>query len=699
MSMMADLQKICLFNDLYDCMNKKKREKLQNGQRARIDTIVRCSKEYNDNYHEQLASLLETEPDNPIIRIHKSCVSRYTSSTNVQAHIAHVRKCSGIDGDDQESAPKRLRSGPETFDFRKHCLFCPDVSVCILTSEYDPKVPQDRRKSAFLISIAEHANHEEYKQFILDVCSKRNDELGETVRQRVLGAVADLHAADARCHNSCRSKFVSERNVAYCGGKQSPSTDDLAFMYVCKQMLQNRQKTWSSVELFADYVEARGCCMCRKTLLKKLTEYHGENVLVLSSPGFANVIGFKSELAKSLHLVKDTHDDLELALDRVASQITSESLVLKKKTREKYHTNIDKELARESVSDTAALLLSKIAHKFNDSLSQILIGNIITSVVCCQPTDLQIALGVLMRRNKGLISELNKYSVVCSYDEVRLFRYSAAVYVAHNYAEIGFGLSGTGNLIHCVCDNFDCEISSPNCKACCHCLAMIMAQVRLPGNDTDVTVKRKTIPRQRMEDRSKPIMYDVPQVTYDGPKKPPMPSDIALSQVPPLWFLASQNITQRRADENDLAFFQDVITDPECPEYTGYCTRSCREAGLLPAPKTDVSFLPLIDRPPADPDTIKTAIEKGLSLIKGSGQDILYFTCDQQLYKITIDILFHQPGYFKSVVPILGGMHMLMNFIHAIAVVMGGSGLKEVLADTFGSVDKMLSGKKYPQNF
>ena len=42
---------------------------------------------------------------------------------------------------------------------------------------------------------------------------------------------------------------------------------------------------------------------------------------------------------------------------------------------------------------------------------------------------------------------------------------------------------------------------------------------------------------------------------------------------------------------------------------------------------------------------------------------------------------------------------MLMNFIHATSVIMAGSGMKEVLASTFGSIDKMLSGKKYPQNF
>ena len=77
----------------------------------------------------------------------------------------------------------------------------------------------------------------------------------------------------------------------------------------------------------------------------------------------------------------------------------------------------------------------------------------------------------------------------------------------------------------------------------------------------------------------------------------------------------------------------------------------------------------------------------------------LYSLSDQQLYKVTIDILFHQPSYFKSVIPVLGGMHMLMNFIHTIAIIMAGSGMKEILAVTFGSIDKMLSGKKYPQNF
>ena len=102
-----------------------------------------------------------------------------------------------------------------------------------------------------------------------------------------------------------------------------------------------------------------------------------------------------------------------------------------------YHINIDKELVRESVGDTIALLLSKTSSKFNkESLAMMLIGNIITGTVCSQPTDLQVALGLLMRRNKILVFELSKYSGCCSYDEVWLFRYSAAVHVARNYDEV-----------------------------------------------------------------------------------------------------------------------------------------------------------------------------------------------------------------------------------------------------------------------
>ena len=82
-----------------------------------------CSKQLNDGYHAQLQTLMDSEPVNPCIKVHKSCVSRYTSITNIHAHLAYVRKSCDND-DSEESVPKRLRSTiRKRFDFRNCLLY------------------------------------------------------------------------------------------------------------------------------------------------------------------------------------------------------------------------------------------------------------------------------------------------------------------------------------------------------------------------------------------------------------------------------------------------------------------------------------------------------------------------------------------------------------------------------------------------
>ena len=176
-----------------------------------------------------------------------------------------------------------------------------------------------------------------------------------------------------------------------------------------------------------------------------------------------------------------------------------------------------------------------------------------------------------------------------------------------------------------------------------------------------------------------------------------MPPEQAVHHVPPL---PSQAITKQRALENYFPILKDIHTESKCPEHNGYNTRLCRQADMLPQPHTKVAFLPpLVDRPSAHPDTIKTAIERGQSLARAAGEDVLISIADQQLYKVITDILFYEPLYFKFVIPVFGVMHMFMNFIHAAAIIKAGSGVKAVLAVTFGSIDKMLNGMKYPQIF
>ena len=89
--------------------------------------------------------------------------------------------------------------------------------------------------------------------------------------------------------------------------------------------------------------------------------------------------------------------------------------------------HINKQSASACISDTLLKLLYNISSSFNNSLSSIMVGNIITNVVINMPTPLQIALGVLLGDHKSMVQEFVKYAVVCSYDEVRRFKQSAAI--------------------------------------------------------------------------------------------------------------------------------------------------------------------------------------------------------------------------------------------------------------------------------
>ena len=166
---------------------------------------------------------------------------------------------------------------------------------------------------------------------------------------------------------------------------------------------------------------------------------------------------------------------------------------------------------------------------------------------------------------------------------------------------------------------------------------MIMAEIRPLenfDNDGNVPKKRKTIKRQPLKDRSKPVEYNVQLESYDGPRNPAMPFDQALQNVPPLMLLVLQVQAKKHAENSDFSFFRDHHIDAKCPEYNGYNTRIHRQAGSQPKPHTEVAFVPLIDQPPAHHDTVKTAIARGLSLAKTEGEDVLIFTADQQLTKL-----------------------------------------------------------------
>ncbi|KAJ8351728.1 hypothetical protein SKAU_G00232040 [Synaphobranchus kaupii] len=121
------------------------------------------------------------------------------------------------------------------------------------------------------------------------------------------------------------------------------------------------------------------------------------------------------------------------------------------------------------------------------------------------------------------------------------------------------------------------------------------------------------------------------------------------------------------------------------------------EQGHLPQAKTKALYLPLIDMKLSDPDTMMTAMVRVQELTSETGQNFSVLTCDQQLYRVAVQVSWANPDRFKDMHLRLGGMHALMSFVGAIGSLMAESGLSSVLSEVFGGVAKMLSGKKFPQ--
>ena len=679
----------CLFEETFGCQSKK--DQISKAGPTRIATIINFSKEYQDGIHIDLSERLNLDP-NLVIHCHRSCVSTYTSKHHLQRH----KKRSADESPCMPSRKKR-RSDASPFRFKEHCIFCGEI--CNL--QKDKKHPDRWQKAALCQTAYAAAGRQSFKESILHVCSERNDAMAGEVRTRVEGALSDLHAADARYHVNCMTCFMAPRSVAAAKNtvnqnEENRSGDD-AFNHVTDEMKADKSRIWNTKELVTLYDLSGGTELNQRSLLKRVKDYFSDEVVVLTSPGLCSLVVFRASASNVLSLAAQTEDEQDSAkLVTLAKDISNEIKQIEY-DGSRYDIRITKQDMSVSVSQTLMELLALLSNKLDYTLPALLIGNIITSVITNKPTNLQIALGNLLRDSRKLINPFYQFGVTCSYDEILRFKKSAALAATKEIKLSGIEQASDG-LIQAVADNFDADISSQNGKLATHSLAMLITQPARDAPDNEENGEGCSIRRISKSEMSAPIDFEIPVQRYQGPKIVPMPPTCASKSVLPLKVLCSAAIAERRAKEIDFSFLRDVTNEESCPEFNGYNTTLTRQQGISYAPKTQAAYLPLIDMTPSDPDTILTALHEAKRLTEERGQKKTIFTSDQQLYKVAVEVKWTDPERFADVIVRLGGMHMLMSFVGAIGTLMQGSGLVDVLSSTFSGVSKMLSGKKFPQN-
>lgn len=527
------------------------------------------------------------------------------------------------------------------------------------------------------------------------MCKLRNDEFAKQIEVRILGAVSDLHAADARYHDDCRKAFMSPRSVRYAHN-EAHVPNDQAFEQIVNELKTNKHEIWTSVGIHNLYMKYGGHTLSRGNLISQICEVFGDDLLVFSSPGLANILVFRNTASDLLRL--EELDDDNKQIENVAKLIVKDCKELKLNKQNVYDVNIDKEIATEQSSSTLLSLLSCISDKLNMTLPALLICNIVTSVLTCRPTSLQVALGV-QTREKNKVDCMYDFGVTCSYDEVVRFKASAAVAASkeHGLRNKSRAISDSSiGLIQAVADNFDTNISSQNCLRSTHALALLLTQEQ--SSEDNNRGPRDTIERIGKNDVKTAVLPNLQVQHYQGPKKPEMPMENVNHPVLSLKMLAEKVITHTRAGEIDFGFLKHVTSVQNTPEYGGYNTALAREQGQSLKPRTTAMYTPLINMIPSDPDTMMTAMCEAQRLTENCGQTFTVFTADQQLYRVMINVLWVHPELFPNFYPRLGGMHMLMSFVGCVGALMANSGLEELMKAAFGGVTRMLTGKTFPQN-
>ena len=184
-------EQVCTFSFKFDC---KPGNCSQNKDQLRINSIINASKLYKDDLHTLLEPQLNENADLKIW-FHKNCVSRYLSPKSLVK-----LQCTELN----EPTQKKLRHSHTFFDFQTHCLYCGEE--CDLKK--DSKNPTRWRPAYQCRSTVSSTGSRPYKEYMWGICSERNGEWSDEVRVRIEGAVSDLHAAEARYHVDCYSRFV-----------------------------------------------------------------------------------------------------------------------------------------------------------------------------------------------------------------------------------------------------------------------------------------------------------------------------------------------------------------------------------------------------------------------------------------------------------------------------------------------------------
>lgn len=641
-----------------------------------IEKIKECSSIRKDD-------VLKRVEESEVVYVHEQCRKNYT------------RRLPAKKDETSPSAVKIPRS--DSFDFKNQCLFCGEIAVLDSKNPNQSRPISQVRTIGILETIRSHA-------------VARGDNWGKTVTLRLSGVI-DLVAAEGRYHRYCYQNFLRPdlnipQSVKKCAGRPTRNDVNETFMKLCEYIEDNEECQFSLSDLVGvmKRLDSTTAPYSEKHLKRKLKEFYGDSVVFTSIPGRSSVVCFSGYRDKILteqwyEEKKTNQTDERNRIVLMAAKVIREDIRSRAYNCDTYPTS--EEIAAggcDLMPETLSLLINEIVLPKNSDRNvqtyhrkSLAIQHCI--VAAARPrsfvSPIQIGLSIHLHRQFGsklLIDILSNLGVCSTYKEA--LKYEASVTLNSTTC------IEKPSYVQFIFDNADYNIRTIDGYGSFHVMGGV--QTVTPHS----TLQNETpVPRNVPTESSAaigPLAY-LPMVWYK------QPSVVGLSQITAIDLtnlsvhLEPESVQNTRLlDVLWAVVFTSDLSNVNKPSWNGYMEVAHKH---LAHEKSALVPLPFINHDPNNQSTIYTAMIYAAKECEKLGQKKVFVTFDQPLCHKAFDILLAAPldSVLSRVEIRLGGFHLLMSFLGAIGMIMGGSGLEDMWNTIYAknTVIHMLSGRQY----
>lgn len=638
--------------------------------------IREASRERRDGKISRLKMMLS-------VNVHRKCRADYI---NVKCIAADLKRRS--DSEIEENPPL-LRSA-ERFDFKSLCLFC--AAKCNL--EVEKKKRQEYRENVYEVRSLT------LKNSVQLMAKNRNDDWGRRVTDRV-NSVICLVAEEARYHQTCYSKFSSNKSTTKKRGHPENEDYKEAFNYVCDFVEESDECQFSLNELLKKIEEySPGVVMNPKTLLGKLKNKYKEEIVIAATERKNTVVCFRGSSSKAiceLWQSKQTANAKEerLRIVKAAAAIVREDICTMAYNTKEYPNVLNFfENTEEMVPKTLSTFVDDVIigkKGKNETLRRK--SNVIshTIIAAARPrsfiSPIQLGLSVYLHRkyaSKLLINLISNMGLCSSYSDADLYQVSAVTSFQPEFSEESFS--------QFVFDNVDWNARTLDGKETFHSLGGI--QCVTPKNtfmcNREVIKCKTKLPAGHVAQVG---AIDIQRFNRDGC------SGLSSIKMENVFAEEHFDASVTMPTQHDVLWmYGRLLQVPDFPMWQGFMESTTSK---LPFEESAIIALPIVNLKPTSYDALLTVLMYAADKARSLKQTTVFTTFDQPLYMKARDILAtaeqKQDTSLANVILRLGGFHLLMSYLGSIGNIMSGSGLTELWSTIYAaeSVSKMLSGHHY----